>query len=457
MDIVVCSFTSTSQMSSENYPLRHSGIYRNLPNFDPSLKGLNALICGANGISGFNVLRSLLDSPDRWSSIWTVSRRPLSDQQLSIINPGLHSHIKQIQVDLNSPGSEIAQALRESGVHVDYVFYFAYMEPREVGTGMDAEIADIIYDANVPLFENLVEALEAVPISPKRILLQTGGKSYGMHIGRTRNPLVESDPQPRHLCKNFYYGQEDVLKSFCKRHPETGWNIVHPAGVIGMAPRSPINAFYPLAIYAAIQAHKGEPLEFGGDFDAWQWESTHSSARLTGYLSEWAVLEEKCRNQAFNAQDGGILTWDRLYEQLAEWFGVTQGVRVPEDGERRYISKALAGGKDAPLGYGPPVSLRTTFTLADWFRDPSNRDAWQELMDKSSGQLRTNAFDEITPNSIAIEYGYIKGSTLSMNKVRRFGFNGFVDSLESIFEMYQELASAGMLPPMKVGVARPLV
>lgn len=112
-------------MSSENYPLRHSGIYRNLPNFDPSLKGLNALICGANGISGFNVLRSLLDSPDRWSSIWTVSRRPLSDQQLSIINPGLHSHIKQIQVDLNSPGSEIAQALRESGVHVDYVFYFA--------------------------------------------------------------------------------------------------------------------------------------------------------------------------------------------------------------------------------------------------------------------------------------------------------------------------------------------
>jgi hypothetical protein len=44
-----------------------------------------------------------------------------------------------------------------------------------------------------------------------------------------------------------------------------------------------------------------------------------------------------------------------------------------------------------------------------------------------------------------------------MNKTKRFGFNGFVDTVESIFEVYQDMAKIGMLPPMKVGSARPLV
>jgi len=40
-------------MGSERLPLRQIGIYHNLPDFDPSLKGLTAIITGANGISGY--------------------------------------------------------------------------------------------------------------------------------------------------------------------------------------------------------------------------------------------------------------------------------------------------------------------------------------------------------------------------------------------------------------------
>lgn len=273
-------------MSSRSNPLRQSGVYRNLPTFDPSIKNLRATICGANGISGFNTLRSLLESPDRWSTIYTLSRSPLSERQLSLIDPRLHSHIKQVKVDLNLPGNEIAQILQEAGVGVDYAFFYAYIEPRNAGTGMSADLADVLYEANVPLFRNFLEALEVASIIPKRILLQTGGKSDGSHAGRTRYPLVESDPQPRHILNNFYYGQEDALFDFCKRHIELGWNIVRPAAVIGVTPQSPLNLFYPLAIYAAVQAHKGEPFVFNSDFSAWQRECTHSSARLAGYLSE---------------------------------------------------------------------------------------------------------------------------------------------------------------------------
>lgn len=30
-----------------------------------------------------------------------------------------------------------------------------------------------------------------------------------------------------------------------------------------------MNALHPLAVYAAVQAHKGEPLHYPGDIEAW--------------------------------------------------------------------------------------------------------------------------------------------------------------------------------------------
>lgn len=44
-----------------------------------------------------------------------------------------------------------------------------------------------------------------------------------------------------------------------------------------------------------------------------------------------------------------------------------------------------------------------------------------------------------------------------MNKARRFGFRGFVDSLESIFETFKEMEAYGFLPAMKVTAAEPMI
>ncbi|KAJ8118889.1 hypothetical protein OPT61_g230 [Boeremia exigua] len=98
---------------------------------------------------------------------------------------------------------------------------------------MNPSQAEELVEANVPPFKNFLESLPIAGIKPKRILLQTGGKNYGVHIGRVRTSIVESDPQPRYLGPNFYYHQEDALRAFCDEHPETAWNIVHPFAVIG--------------------------------------------------------------------------------------------------------------------------------------------------------------------------------------------------------------------------------
>jgi nucleoside-diphosphate-sugar epimerase len=129
--------------------------------------------------------------------------------------------------------------------------------------------------------------------------------------------MLESDPAPREVAPNFYYPQEDLLLKFCEQSSgATDWNVIRPAGVIGTTDKPSMNMYYPFGPYAAIQAHKKEPIEFGGDFDIWQHESYNTSAKLTGYLSEWAVLEDICANQAFNAQDSSPLSFDRFYEEL---------------------------------------------------------------------------------------------------------------------------------------------
>ncbi|KAF3052334.1 hypothetical protein E8E11_009815 [Didymella keratinophila] len=300
---------------------------------------------------------------------------------------------------MTSSAEKIAQALREAEVKANYVFYYAYLSPKNGKSAMDPETAEEL---------------------PKRILLQTGEKNYGVHIGRVRTSIVESDPQPRHLSPNFYYPQEDALRAFCEEHPETKWNIVHPFAIIGATEHASMNTFMSFDIYAAVQAQKGEPLKFGSDFASWQFEAAHSTARLTGYLSEWAVLEEQCANQAFNARDG-------------------------------------AGGKDLSLGYGPPTQLRYRFRLADWASDLSARKAWEEIMAKSNGKLTENPWDGDLKDFFMGDFAYLPFGTPSMNKARRCGFCGLADTLESVFEMFQEMEKLGTLPPMVVDAARPQI
>ncbi|KNG51467.1 nad dependent epimerase dehydratase [Stemphylium lycopersici] len=441
--------------SSSHQPLRQSGIYRNLPTFDSTVKGLKAIVCGATGISGFSTIRSLLDTPDRWSIIYALSRSPIPDKLLNFLTDEQRSRIKHVSIDLSSSGENIAKSLKDAKVQADYVFYYAYLSPKTDKSAMDPSTAQDLVESNVPPFKNFLASLPLAGLKPKRILLQTGGKNYGVHIGRTRTPLVESDPQPKHLNPNFYYEQEDLLHRFCKEHPETAWNIVMPAAIIGATQYASMNAFLCFGAYAAVQAHKGEPLQFSGSLHEWQFEYTHSTARLSGYLSEWAVLEDAVANQRFNAQDGGVLSWDRFFKELGRWYGVDT-VLGPEEDESKYVVKNMAGGKDGPLGYGPPLSLKLAHPLSAWVKDPSVPQAWEEMMNQSNGQLTEKILDDKDTVAMA-EFTFTAFGTLSMNKVRRFGFSGFVDTIESVFEMYQEMAKLGMLPPMKVDAAIPLV
>jgi hypothetical protein len=209
-----------------------------------------------------------------------------------------------------------------------------------------------------------------------------------------------------------------------------------PAWIIGATTNAQMNALHPFAIYAAVSAHRSEPLVFPGDWDSWQGDAHHSSARLTGYLSEWAILEEKCANQRFNSQDTSPVSWDRYFERLATWFGVKEGVTPPADSTEGFGAFEGKGGKDTPMGYGPPVVSRAKFTLSAWARKEENKKAWREIMEASGGKVTHDPFEDVEANFTFGDGAFIRVGCLGMNRARRLGWSGFVDTVEAVWEMY---------------------
>jgi len=150
------------------------------------------------------------------------------------------------------------------------------------------------------------------------------------------------------------------------------------------------------------------------------------------------------------------LSWDRFYEELARWYGVP-GVEPPSADPSKYMELTGASGKDTPLGYGPPTKHYASFSFVQWAQQAENHDAWKAIMESSHGKVTDDPFnDPVESFQMADATMGIMG-IMNMNKARRLGWTGYVDTIESIFEMYQENAKLGLLPEMKVKEAKPNV
>lgn len=120
---------------------------------------------------------------------------------------------------------------------------------RPTTTVASACVSNLI-DSEVSLLSNFLTALKISNLIPKRFLLQTGAKHYGIHIGPTFTPMQELDP--RFLSQpNFYFSQEDILWKWATDN-NTEWVITRPGFIIGAAPEAAMNIAYGLALYAAV-------------------------------------------------------------------------------------------------------------------------------------------------------------------------------------------------------------
>lgn len=93
--------------------------------------------------------------------------------------------------------------------------------------------------------------------------------------------------------------------------------------------------------------------------------------------------------------------------------------------------------------------MRFTFRLVDWASSSEVRQAWKELSEKHS--LTGDPFQNIEGTFMLADFALLGpfNFSFSLNKVRKFGWNAFVDSAECIRQVIDEFAEMKMVP--KIG------
>ena len=412
------------------------GIFHGLPTFpDHDDKKYSIIVTGANGISGSAMLEVLSQNPSRWDKIYALSRRPPQHAD----NP----HIIPIAIDfLNSTPGEIAKTLKDHAIKADYIYFASYVQPPPLaGQGLWSDTTAMT-TTNVALLQIFLSALSLASIVPKRFLLQQGAKWYGLHLGPTASPVDETDP--RHAGLNFYFPQLDALKSWTQSH-HTEWVTTIPGFILGTTESAAMNILYPLSIYAAIQSHLHQPLHFPGDIPAWLAEKHLSTATHLAHHAEWALLSPSTANEMLNHADGGSFSWGKFWPVLASWYGVPDGKPLSDATAYQKITMPDAV---PPLGFGGPGIIHASFSFLEWSKKPEVVRAWEELV-KQHG-LKGSPFGDKAQDTFGLIDGEILGGwgrVINMNKSRKLGWNGFVDTGESIKEVMEEMGRLALVPP----------
>ena len=277
-------------------------------------------------------------------------------------------------------------------------------------------------------------------------MLQTGAKNYGIHLGPAAIPQEETAPRVT-LEPNFYYPQEDFLWDFCAKQDIT-WNVCMPAGILGAVPDAAMNVVFPLGIYASVQKHLGEPLAFPTDLQAWESNRCMSSSKMNAYMEQWAVLNSAAANQKFNTMDGTTFTWGNFWPKYAAWYNMDY--ERPSSDPAAY-TVVTSPHDPPPRGFGPPATFRIRFTLVEWAKQDKAQRAWNELRVKHG--LKTDRLQDMDVDRIfGFTDGMLMGSALdlTMNKARKMGWHGFVDSCEAVRDVLGEFVGLGMIPPVGV-------
>ncbi|KAF9883242.1 hypothetical protein FE257_003836 [Aspergillus nanangensis] len=416
--------------------LQSKSIYHGLPVLPSESKSLTAIVTGANGISGDHMLRVLCESPERWTKIYALSRRPP--------NGAWPAQVEHVSLDLLASPEDLAKQLEIRGIKADYVFFFAYIQPKPKDGGNIWSAAEDLVTVNKKLLVNFLEAQALAKLLPRHVLLQLGAKYYGVHLGPTKLPNEESDSRV-YLEPNFYYDQENYLKEFAAKH-NISWNTTRPANVPGAVPDAAMNLCLPLGIYAAVQKHLQHPLEFPSDLAAWTNIQVLSSARMNCYLAEWAVLTKEAKNESFNCSDDCAFTWEMFWPKLAAACDLPYKGPIDATEKVKY-HEFQTPYNPPPRGYGPQALIRSRFTLAEWANRPEVQNAWREIAKehKLRHQELANMDQVFGFTDMALFFSY--PLVLSMGKAKKLGFFGYVDATESIFKTLGEFVDLGMIPP----------
>ena len=241
------------------------------------------------------------------------------------------------------------------------------------------------------------------------MVLVTGTKYYGAHLGPYRTPAREGDP--RHAGPNYYFDQIDWLAAF-QRGKRWDWVELRPQTLCGFAPGTPMSLAPAIAVYAAISKELGRPLHFPGKPGAYASIYQVTASEHFAEAALWAANEPRCGGEAFNITNGDYFRWQNLWPQLAAAF-------------------------DMPAG-----EVRTTSLTADM---ADKAPLWRAMTERHG--LKPYAYDDLVAWPFAdYVFGCDWDVMSDVSKSRRFGFHAVVDSEAMFVSLMRQFRAERIVP-----------
>lgn len=437
----------------------------------------SAIVTGATGMLGREIVFQLSRSPQQWPTVHALSRSKKEEYPENVI----HHH-----VDLQSAASDMASSLQN--VRGEYIFFAAYLQK-------DNEQEN--WDVNGAMLSNFLSALVTTGAieDVKRIVLITGAKQYGVHLGAVKNPMLESDPwlTGSEWPPNFYYNQQNILHEFCASHNKE-WTVTYPNDVIGYAYGNFMNFALAIAIYAVVTKELGQDLVFPGAPAFYTKFDSFTSSKLHAEFCAWAALEPRAANEAFNVVNGDTESWQNLWPKVALRFGlkirpdqIAASLSSPstsdekgEDAERSagawtqvikdhlpvsltsHANHSQTAITSTPLHTQPPISASAAslglsghpvteqsrvsqqVDLVQWAQREDVQSAWKTVAQRE--KVREDGLEKATWGFTQFVLGREYNLVIGMSKARRAGWMGYKDTWESLDEAFGELQQNGVVP-----------
>ena len=241
------------------------------------------LVAGAQGVIGQAAAEYFSALPDSGS---TTGCHAQHHSNLPNVRP--------VKVDLLSVEWSVQIAPLNDVTHIIFAAYIEKDTPGERSK------------VNVALLRNLLTVVERSAPGLKHVTLYQGGKAYGADLGPFKTPAREDDP--RLMSPNFYYDQEDFLRT-AQAGKKWSFSILRPEAVCGYAVGNPMNLTMVIAIYAAISKEMGLPLRFPGPEGAYRALYQVTSADILARAADWAGETPSAANEIFNITNGDYFRW----------------------------------------------------------------------------------------------------------------------------------------------------
>ncbi len=345
-----------------------------------------ALVVGANGVIGRNLIDYLITLPE-WNIIG-VSRRGGEDA----------GRLRYVAADLLNEEDTLAKL--GNLTTVTHIFYAAYQ---------DRPTWAELVPPNLAMLVNVVNVIEPIAPNLAHISLMQGYKVYGAHLGPFKTPARETDAN--HMPPEFNIDQQQFLE---QRQPGTTWtwSALRPSVVSGFALGNPMNLAMVIAIYASMSKELGLPLRFPGKPGAYNSLLEMTDANLLARATVWAATDERCANQAFNITNGDLFRWNELWPKIAAFF---------------------------ELETAPPLPMSLEVVMAD------KEALWNFMVGKYD--LMRNSYMDVSSwrfGDFVFSWDYDFFSDSS--KSRRFGFHEFVDTEKMFMDIFEQFRQRKVIP-----------